>query len=145
MAGSRYYAWVMPRWSPATSLAPAVRYITSAERNHDITPSYLRQHCYRYTLVDSFCGEYISEKSRDYVCNRCIVDDIFRHVSGFCRLPLMFKIIANVVYTRAARTGWVKKVRCCTVIDISKAIDNSPDVKYSFVNGPGLESWQHCG
>jgi len=144
MAGSRYYAWVMPRWSPATSLAPAVRYITSAARNHDITPSYLRQHCYRYTLVDSFCGEHISEKSRDYVCNRCIVDDF-----SACKWLLPFAVDVLDNSKRCLHEGCAyrvgKKVRCCTVIDISKAIDNSPDVKYSFVNGPGLESWQHCG
>jgi len=41
-------------------------------------------------------------------------------------------------------TRWLRKVSCCTVIDI-QTLYNSPDVihVYSFVNGPGLESWQH--
>ena len=30
--------------------------------------------------------------------------------------------------------GWVKDVRCCTVIDsLFQGLDNSPDVKYSII------------
>ena len=41
-------------------------------------------------------------------------------------------------------TGWLKKVSCCIVIDISMARQQSlRKTFYHFANSPGLKSWQH--
>jgi len=52
-------------------------------------------------------------------------------VKHTCAYPR--RLVAHQSVSSEYCTGWVKKVSCCNVVDISKARQYSPDVKYSVI------------